>query len=499
MQLKKKLGQITESDSLNELLKRVLDLSQEVLQSEAATLFLVDHTTDELVFKIVNGPASKELQGKRIKIGEGIAGRTAREGKSFVVNRPRDSGYADKFDKQTGFSTESLLAAPLIVDGETIGVIEVINSKGGDYTERSKQIIEQLAAQVSSGLKMALLSERLSKSEEFLNSVINSLPGGIIILDKKGVVRKSNSTVEKMLDREDIEGQNLDDVLPYRDILENIKNSEGRGSFEAVIRKNSKKAHFNFELSRAKEISSSGIESEYLIVQISDITERVELDRLKYLQEVNSNFVCGLSHRLRTPLTPILGLSSILKDQKDLQGNFKEMVEIIYGASLEMKDMVEKLLDIAMIGTNKAIEIDEKVDLTSLLNKTISSFDYVPFTFISGEKDLFVAGNYTWLSKSLKQLFAIGLKDRGKNLRVELEDDGEYVYLNLKGFRSLIDDFSALANVSVFQFDNPLTGDSDIKYLDIPLIRLILNRHNVKITVDENKSLISLRFEKAEE
>jgi PAS domain S-box-containing protein len=497
MRLKKKLGQITESENLNELLKRILDLSQEVLQSEAATLFLVDKATDELVFKIVNGPTSQELQGKRIKIGEGIAGKTAREGKAFVVNKTRDSGYAEKFDRQTGFSTESLMAAPLIVDGETIGVIEVINSKGGDYNDRSKQIIEHLAAQVSSELKMALLSERLSKSEEFLNSVINSLPGGIIILDEKGVIRKSNSTVRKMLDRKDIEGQKLENVLPYSDILENINNTKG-GGFQAVIRRNGKEAHYDFELSSAKEISPSGIEREYLIVQISDITERVELDRLKYLQEVNANFVCGLSHRLRTPLTPILGLSSILKDQKDLQRNFKDMVEIIYGASLEMKDMVEKLLDIASVGTNKTIDINQKVNITSVLNEIISGFDSVPFKFFTGgDKDLFVIGNYTWLSKSLKQLFTIGLKESSKKLKVKLEGDKEYVYLNFKGFHSLIDDFSALANISIFQFDNPLTGDSDIKYLDIPLIRLILNRHNVKITVNESKALISLRFEKA--
>ncbi|MEJ2568581.1 MAG: hypothetical protein P8Z50_06895, partial [candidate division WOR-3 bacterium] len=74
MQFEKKWEKITESENLNQLLKRILDLSQEVLQSEAATLFLVDHNTEELVFKIVNGPEAKKLQGKRIKIGEGIAG-----------------------------------------------------------------------------------------------------------------------------------------------------------------------------------------------------------------------------------------------------------------------------------------------------------------------------------------------------------------------------------------------------------------------------------------
>jgi len=498
MQLEKKWGKITESENLNELLKRILDLSQEILQSEAATLFLVDHNTGELVFKIVNGPEAGKLRGKRIKIGEGIAGRTAREGKSFVVNRPKSSGYADQFDKQTGFNTESLLAAPLIIDGETIGVIEVINSRGGKYNERSKEIIEQLAAQVSSGLKMTLLSERLSKSEEFLNSIINSLPGGIIILDEEGIITKSNPTAEKMLSIKNIEGEHLEAILPHREILANIKSIENRGSFEAVIRKNGKENHLNFELSKAGEISSSGIEKEYSIIQINDITERVELNRLKYLQEINANFVLGLSHRLRTPLTPILGLSSLLKNRKGLPENLRETAETIYDSAMEMKDMVEKLLDIVEIGTEKTIKTDKKINFISVLDAVTKDFDSFHIRANTENKDLFVYGNYNWLAKSLRQLFAIGVKNDSKNLRVELEEKRNRIYLHLKGSKSLIDDFSALENMPILSFDNPLTGNSDIKYLDIPLVRLILNKHNVKITVKEDELLLSLGFKKAE-
>jgi PAS domain S-box-containing protein len=497
MQLKKKSEPITESKDLNELLKRILDLSQEVLESEAATLFLVDKDTDELVFKIVNGPKAKELQGKRIKIGEGIAGKTAREGKSFLVNRPKKIGYEDKFDKQTGFNTESLLASPLIVDGEVIGVIEVINSKGGEYNDRSKEILEQLAAQVSSELKMALLGERLSKSEDFLNSVIDSLPGGIIILDEKGLIRKANRTVEKMLGEKDIEGQRLEESLPYKDIVENIKEAKDRGNFEAIVRRDGREMHLNFELSRAKEVSSSGIEAEYVIIQIGDMTEKVELDRLKYLQEANANFVAGLSHRLRTPLTPILGLSSILKKQEDFPEKYKEMMEIIYNASLEMREMVEKLLDIAKIGADKAIAIDEEVDLQAVVNQVIANLDSGRFEFEKNKGKFIVKGNNIWLAKSLKELFVIGLKEESNRPKLELKEEGEYVFLHLKGFKSLIKDFSKLENAPIFQFDDPLKGDSDIKYLDLPLIRLILSRHNAKILVDEDKNLLSLRFEKA--
>lgn len=497
MQLKKKSEPITESKDFNELLKRILDLAQGVLESEAATLFLIDKDTDELVFKIVNGPKANELQGKRIKIGDGIAGKTAREGKSFLVNRPKKTGYQDKFDKQTGFNTESLLASPLIVDGEIIGVIEVINSRGGEYNDRSKEILEQLAAQVSSELKMALLGERLSKSEDFLNSVIDSLPGGIIILDDKGLIRKSNRTVEEMLGEENIEGRQLKEVLPYKDILENIKRIKDRECFEAVIRRNGKESHFNFELSRAKEISSSGIETEYIIVQIGDVTERIELDRLKYLQEANANFVAGLSHRLRTPLTPILGLSSILKKQEDFPENYKEMIEIIYGASLEMREMVEKLLDIAKIGADKAIEINEEIDIGALLNEIISDFAEGDFEFNNSCKGkIIVKGNRIWLTKSFQELFSIGLKEKSDQLELELKEEDKYVYLFFKGFESLVADFSKLENAPIFQFDNPLTGDSEVKYLDLPLIRLVMSQHNVKISVNADKNLLSLRFEK---
>ncbi|MEJ2567575.1 MAG: histidine kinase dimerization/phospho-acceptor domain-containing protein, partial [candidate division WOR-3 bacterium] len=361
-----------------------------------------------------------------------------------------------------------------------------------------KEIIEQLAAQVSSELKMTLLSERLSKSEEFLNSILNSLPGGIIILDKKGIIRKSNPTAEEMFHIKDVEGKNLKEVLSDPRILDNIKSIKNRGSFEAIIRKNGKENHLNFELSKAKEISSSGIEEEYSIIQINDITERVELNRLKYLQEINANFTLGLSHRLRTPLTPILGLSSILKNQKDLQENYKEMAKTIYDSSLEMKDMVEKLLDIAEIGSDKAIQTDEKINLNLTLNEIIKDFNDITIRSNVKNNDLHIYGNRSWLIKSLRQLFAICLKNHNKDLQFEVEETKEYLYLNFRNSKSLIDDFSALENSPILSFDNPLTGDSDIKYLDIPLIRLILNKHNVRIIVKEDELLLSLRFKKAE-
>jgi len=164
---------------------------------------------------------------------------------------------------------------------------------------------------------------------------------------------------------------------------------------------------------------------------------------------------------------------------------------------LEMREMVEKLLDIAKIGANKAIEIDEEVDLSSVLSEVISDLDQGTFEFKKNKGGFIVKGNNIWLAKSLKELLTIGLKEKSHQLKLELKGEDKYVYFNLLGFESLVKDFSKLENAPIFQFDDPLTGDSDIKYLDLPLIRLILNQHNVKISVREDENLLSLRFEKA--
>jgi hypothetical protein len=100
------------------------------------------------------------------------------------------------------------------------------------------------------------------------------------------------------------------------------------------------------------------------------------------------------------------------------------------------------------------------------------------------------------LDKSFRELFSIGLKEKRNHLELELKEENEYIYLLFKGFDSLIADFSKLENAPLFQFDDPLTGDSEVKYLDLPLIRLILNQHNVKISIREDENFFSLRFKK---
>ena len=154
----KKVGTDTE---LNKLLYQILKMSQKTLQVSASSLILVDKSKNEMYFKLAEGEAGKALRTITLSIDSGIAGWVVQNAKPVITNDvTSDPRFSDKMDKITGFVTKSLLAVPIVSEGEVIGVIEVLNKT--DDTKFSKQDLEVLAA-VASMSAVAINTARLHK------------------------------------------------------------------------------------------------------------------------------------------------------------------------------------------------------------------------------------------------------------------------------------------------------------------------------------------------
>jgi diguanylate cyclase (GGDEF)-like protein len=96
------------------------------------SILLVDAGHDELVFTVVAGKASEALTGRKVKVGEGIAGWVARYGKPAIVAVAHsDPRFSPKYDEILGFHTESVVAVPLLAGGRIFGVIELLNRLDG--------------------------------------------------------------------------------------------------------------------------------------------------------------------------------------------------------------------------------------------------------------------------------------------------------------------------------------------------------------------------------
>ena len=124
-------------------------------------MLMVDEERQELVFELALGGKGKEVSAFRVKMGEGIAGWVAQTGKATIVNdTSRDPRFARRFDEKTHFVTRSILCAPLISRGRTIGVVQVINRRGGKFTSADLQLLLTLVEPCAIAIENAILFQR---------------------------------------------------------------------------------------------------------------------------------------------------------------------------------------------------------------------------------------------------------------------------------------------------------------------------------------------------
>jgi signal transduction histidine kinase len=133
---------------LDRLLELILDKITEALEADRATLYLLDETNDELVSRVVQGDGVRSI---RLKIGHGIAGYVARTGKPLHVRDAyKDPRFNAEWDMFSGYRTRSILAAPMKNHlKKTIGVVQVLNKKLGEFTDEDANILAALATQAA--------------------------------------------------------------------------------------------------------------------------------------------------------------------------------------------------------------------------------------------------------------------------------------------------------------------------------------------------------------
>jgi diguanylate cyclase (GGDEF)-like protein len=145
--------------------RRVIDLImtkiQVLIPCEAWSMLMVDEARRELRFEVAMGGKAQEVAGFRVRMGEGIAGWVAQSGKPVISNDVRrDRRFARRFDSETRFLTRSVLCAPLIARGRTIGVVQVINRRGGGFTRADLALLLTLVEPCAIAIENAVLFQR---------------------------------------------------------------------------------------------------------------------------------------------------------------------------------------------------------------------------------------------------------------------------------------------------------------------------------------------------
>ena len=173
------------TDSLQHFLERIscpepvktynaiVSNSKELLQSERASLMVLDETARELIMKAASGLSTDPSSVSPVRVGEGVSGEVINTGKALMVTDVRMAGRKPA-PAERHYKTNSFISYPITIGGRKVGVLNVTDkSGGGTYDEVDLSLLEIIGPQVALALERAEWQERATEFQ--LMSITDAL------------------------------------------------------------------------------------------------------------------------------------------------------------------------------------------------------------------------------------------------------------------------------------------------------------------------------------
>ena len=415
---------------------------------------------------------------------------TLREHKSTTV--PRDDGTF-------------LTVVPLSIQTEGLGILAIDTTHIGEtLSQQIMDLLNLLAGQTA----VALLNHRLitrlesqrlllSHTTIYLQNVLDSINNGIISIDMQGKINRFNRNAMAMLEiNEELYEAAYESVLPTA--LVEILRDMVRETHEAGF---TMERQYNHHLSQGLElplaIATSLLRDEHLttigvVIILRDMTASKELERLRRLDQLKSEFVANVSHELKTPLTSIKAyteaLTEMVPPEEETQKNF---LKVISEESDRLLFLIQDLLNVAKIESGRLVL---KPDLTPPrilveeilgISKVQSQKHKIILDIAPDLPDIYLDRDR--MKEVMINLMSNAIKYSPKggdvvvrmhlwegNLRIQVKDPG--IGVAKEHLQKIFEQF--------FRVDSSLTYEVPGAGLGLSIVKAIVEAHAGRITVD---------------
>lgn len=213
--------------------------------------------------------------------------------------------------------------------------------------------------------------KQAEEEKERTQSIINSLPDGLIVLDEDNRIISINPEAERVLRvrNEQIKRMTIEEISDKGKVSELYDAIGGevkwKGRSYEVSFEGPSKRYFEVNITPM----SIGEEIRGMIIVMHDIT------REKELQKIKTEFVSIAAHQLRTPLSAIKwSLDMILEeDMGKLNEEQKQTLQKTYSTNGRLIDLINDLLNVTRIEEGRYLYETEKVDIENLIEDKIES------------------------------------------------------------------------------------------------------------------------------
>ncbi len=214
---------INSSLTTEEVLNQVMDTVIQLVSAERGYIVLKNRETGELEARVARGMDQEQLDTKKeLIMSRSIINRVATTGETELTdNASQDERYAGQ-QSIVGFALRSILAVPLKVRGEVIGVVYCDNRiVAGLFKAHEKDLLTAFANQAAVAIENAQLFEaararlaQVTEMRDLMNNLFNSVGSGILTLDAQNRITISNTAAERILHTDALIGRTLNEVVP---------------------------------------------------------------------------------------------------------------------------------------------------------------------------------------------------------------------------------------------------------------------------------------------
>jgi|GEM_PF-991316 len=148
-------GKIATCLGIQAVAELAIDEARKLIEADNVSVMLLNQETGKL--ETISAWGNRSNQQTEMRAGTGIAGHVLQSGKAEIVN----DVLSDPRYIQREHLIRSLICAPLTVQNETIGVINISNSEAKDYTAHDLKLFSALTSQAAAAIKSAILYDQL--------------------------------------------------------------------------------------------------------------------------------------------------------------------------------------------------------------------------------------------------------------------------------------------------------------------------------------------------
>lgn len=189
-------------DSLHEMLKYALAKVLEVVDADAAGVYLLDEERGHLTFAAHQGLSDEATHDfDALPVGEGLSGRVALEGVPMVLRNLQDHPRLTRMAARAE-GIRAFASVPLRFSHKTYGTLNIYSREEREFGEEDVQLLTSMAAQIGMAVANTKLFLRLQASERKFRSLVESAKDLIYLIGVDGCVTYINPAASSRLGRD---------------------------------------------------------------------------------------------------------------------------------------------------------------------------------------------------------------------------------------------------------------------------------------------------------